>query len=368
MKSLNPRTHSEGSSRAHPLVGLAAALVALALLPPLACAQGLIHYSGRVTDISRNPLPGVTVTAQNEETGESFSAKSIADGSFVIDLPRGTYSFHFVANGRRPGDFHHIPVPHPEGGVPLEVMLPPIAVSAQPPENRPPLPTAHADGNSFPPVEEAHHDVPGRAFLSAQEHEERGYGLYSYLLIPSLPVSPEQRARDLAVIRAFLTGLSEVAGLRATSECEAHPDTCKLDLNVTYIFLKTEEDPRNNPDGDWVLDHYDFPRAQLMLRIFGRDGHAVINGPYVVSSLAPMLDSPNVPNHYLWQDMSDVPDSLAASWEKEFESQAAKKEFWTASTRDRVVLEFRGLVANAAVGLPIVFAGVDDLKRRIGWK
>lgn len=366
MKNLNPSARDKRSYRMHPLAGLAATLVTVALLAPLASAQGLIHYSGHVTDISRNPLPGVTVTAQNEETGESFSTKSTADGSFTIDLPRGTYSFHFVANGRRPGDFHHVPVPHPEGAVPLEVVLPSIAVAARPPDNT--FPTAHADGSSFPPVEEAHHDVPGRAFLSAQEHEERGYGLYSYLLIPSPPVSPEQKARDLAVIRAFLTGLSEVAGLQATNECRAHPDTCKLDLNVTYIFLKTEEDPRNNPNGDWVLDHYDFPRAQLMLRIFSRDGHAVINGPFVVSSLAPMLDSPNVPNHYLWQDMSDVPDSLAASWEKEFESQAAKKEFWTDSTRDRVVLEFRGLVANAAVGLPIVFAGVDDLKRRIGWK
>jgi len=353
----------ESSSPAPPFNRLILLLTFSCFFAPLSFPQARIHFGGTVTDFSHNPISGVSIDAQNEQTGETFSAVSAADGSYTLDLPPGVYSFRFTAKGHSPGDFHHVPVPHPEGAVPLEVQLPPPKVAARPPSPAGSLPQAHADGNSFPPAGEAHHDISGRAFLVGNEDEEDGFGLYSYLLIPAAPLNDEDKKRYLAVIESFLSGLSGVAELEAGG-------ALKSDLNVTYLLLTSPN--ANAPKADWILEHYDFARAKNLLRLFSRAGHDVVSGPYVVSSLIPLIHSQNLPEHYLWQDMSHVPASLAASWEKEFERRASKKEFWSAEKRNQIVLEFRDFIATAAVGLPVVSAAADEFKKMlascISWK
>jgi hypothetical protein len=183
-------------------------------------------------------------------------------------------------------------------------------------------------------------------------------------LIPAAPLNEEDKKRYLAVIKSFLSGLSGVAELEAGG-------ALKSDLNVTYLLL-TSSPNTNAPEAEWILEHYDFARAKILLSLFSRAGHDVVSGPYVVSSLVPLIHGHNLPEHYLWQDMSHVPDSLAASWEKEFERRASKKEFWSADKRNQIVLEIRDFIATAAVGLPVVSAAADEFKKMlascISWK
>src|SRR5580765_1797135 len=41
------------------------------LLAPLSFTQARVHFGGTVTDFSHNPISGVSITAQNEQTGEA---------------------------------------------------------------------------------------------------------------------------------------------------------------------------------------------------------------------------------------------------------------------------------------------------------
>jgi hypothetical protein len=366
MKLLNPNQERRLACAFPFTMRLALLLSFVLFYTSLAFSQAKIRLTGTVSELTHQPILGVSVTAENEQTGETFTAISAANGSYFLDLPPGVYSFRFIAKGHTSGDFHHVPVPHPEGAIPLEVQLPLLPVEASPNNNPSNVfrPSAHADGSSFPQADEAHHDVSGRAFLIGNEDEEGGFGLYSYLLLPSAPSTDDEKKRDLAVIKAFLEGLSEVAKLEEAG-------TKKADLNVTYLLLLEQQNGKA-PANDWVLANYDFARAKNILRLFGRAGHDVVSGPYVVSSLVPLIHQSDAPDHYLWQDMSHVPDSLAATWEKEFERRAGQKNFWSADKRNQLILDFRDFVATAAVGLPVVSAGAADFKKMLAewitWK
>ncbi|MGC2301148.1 MAG: TonB-dependent receptor, partial [Acidobacteriaceae bacterium] len=81
---------------------LLALLVALALPSTPARGQGIItgSISGAITDQTGSIIPGATVTALNAETQLSLSAKTNAEGSFLItNVPVGTYTVTIDASG-----------------------------------------------------------------------------------------------------------------------------------------------------------------------------------------------------------------------------------------------------------------------------
>src|SRR5439155_10381933 len=90
--------------------------------------------------------------------------------------------------------------PAPEAPPSVTQSAPPPIVKAAPPM------TAKANGGPRHPLE------TGRSFLVGEQAEEKGYGLYSYLLFGS-PPSDATRARYLRAIEAYLEKIPSVTSL-----------------------------------------------------------------------------------------------------------------------------------------------------------
>jgi hypothetical protein len=346
-----------------------AALVCLLLsLSALAFAQVTVRLTGSVTDSSGAALSGVSISIRNEQTDRRTTATSSADGTFAIDLPPGLYTITASAPRYATRVFRQFAVA-PESTSSLKIDLSHAATAAaRPPEPPPPPPTPVSPNPPVPfpasesaPPQPGEHSVSGRSFLVGHDPEEPGYGLYSYLLFSSAPASDDEKKRDLAVIQAFVDLLNDVSDLQSNG-------VAKGQINVTYLLV-TETPKDKVPAADWVLSHYDFPRAKVLLRIFR---HNVLGGPYVASSLTPLSQSAIAPDHHLWQDMTHVPAAVAASWEKEFERRAARPEFWAPDTRDQALLALRDFISNAASGLTEVDAASASFKSMLAtwltWK
>lgn len=400
MRPPNPRLatrgpHSRGSvgcQPAHNFVFAAVqhrALLFLILLllgwPPRVSSQVIVRVTGTVSDPSGAALPGARVTAHNEQADQTTSSASGADGNFVIDLPAGVYTIavsaphystyiqtHFTVS---PGAANSLRISLARQAMPVmrdgnpphrgEATLPSEQPGAMPMPPPPPPPAA-ADHAPHPPTAarppaSADHSVSGRSFLVGNTAEEPGFGLYSYLLFSSEPVSDEDKQRDLAVIKAFVDLLSDVADLRGAG-------MDKSNLNVTYLLVV--DTPQDKvPAPDWILSHYDYARAKVLLHLFHHD---VLGGPYVASCLTPLSQGGAAPAQHLWQDMSHVPGSLAASWEKEFERRAGRKDFWASDTRNQALLGLRDFISTTASALPEVNIASADFKTMLAdwlsWK
>ena len=203
--------------------------------------------------------------------------------------------------------------------------------------------------------------MTGRSFLSAGDLEEPGFGLYSYLLLASAPANDEEKDRDLAVLGAFLQLLSDVGELESSG-------AAKSDLNVTYLLL-TERPAVKLPPADWVLAHYDFPRAKVLLHLFGQD---LLGGPYVTSTLSPLSRASSAPDHHLWQNMTHVNKNVAASWVQEFERRASHQDFWDPDRRNETILKLRDFITTAATALSLTVEGAEKFNKMLddclGWK
>jgi hypothetical protein len=347
---------------------LCAALVCLLLsLSALTFAQVTVHFTGSIADSSGAALSGVSISFRNEQTDQLTTATSSADGTFAIDLPPGLFTITVSAPRYATRVFRQFAVA-PETKTSLKIALSraPTAAARKPESPRPtptpvtPAPVPFPAADSAPP-QPGDHSVSGRSFLLSHDPEEPGYGLYSYLLFSSAPASDDEKKRDLAVIQAFVDLLNDVSDLQSNG-------VGKGQINVTYLLVT--EAPRDKiPPADWVLSHYDFPRAKVLLRIFHRN---VLGGPYVASALAPLSQSGIAPDHHLWQDMTHVPAAVAASWEKEFERRAARPEFWAPDTRDQALLALRDFISNSASGLTAVDAASTSFKSMLAtwltWK
>lgn len=123
----------------------------------------------------------------------------------------------------------------------------------------------------------------------------------------------------------------------------------KEHLNVAYVPVT--DPPPDNPTPDWVVDHYDYARAHVLLEHLGRKHRS---GPYIVSTLAPL--TPGLPSdaHYLFQNLSSrvVPTELAEAWIQQFQDQAQSQQFWEPDKMRTFVLHLRAQVAKLAVDIP----------------
>jgi carboxypeptidase family protein/TonB-dependent receptor-like protein len=80
------------------LIPCAAFVLALLTAPPAVCAQEAA-LSGTVTDATGGVLPGVTITATHEATGNTFVAVSDSVGAFRIPLRAGQYKVTIALPG-----------------------------------------------------------------------------------------------------------------------------------------------------------------------------------------------------------------------------------------------------------------------------
>jgi hypothetical protein len=197
----------------------------------------------------------------------------------------------------------------------------------------------------------------GRSFLIPKQGEEKGYGLYSYLLLGSRPTTAS-RERYLKTIEEYLR-FPDITRFEAFN-------APRRTLNITYLPLVTFPgqaildrlaDEQYREAAEWMLKQYDYERARLLLR--GLPG-SPREGPYIVSFLKPpdWREPPSRP--YLYQDQSSMPPHLASLWMKEFLNQAAQEQFWQERTAAQLALKLRTSLRILATGLPEVRKALDE--------
>jgi hypothetical protein len=190
---------------------------------------------------------------------------------------------------------------------------------------------------------------PGAGFLTPNQREGRGYGLYSYLLLGAAPVE-SNRQRYVETVAAYLRLVPRMEELKRNIRL--------LEINATYLPLQIAA-PKD-VSVTWVLEHYDYGRARAILRLIPGGAR---EGPYFVSSNAPLTGADAIPAHHLLQDLSAVPvvpKDLPAWWVREFMSQSAQERYWDAANLEQFTLKLRTTLAILSVGLPEVQASIKD--------
>jgi hypothetical protein len=190
----------------------------------------------------------------------------------------------------------------------------------------------------------------GRLFLSEDQPEAEGYGLYSYLLFGS-PPSGGVQGRYLEAIAAYLRLVPHLAALEKYFK--------PRELNV--IYLPTQKPPPDTEavTPEWILIHYDYARARYWMRALPGTNRA---GPYLVSTLHPLSQTTAAPERYLFQDLSAVPPHLVSLWVEEFLNQAAQEQFWREATASALAVRMRTAIAQLAIALPEVQAALKRLE------
>jgi hypothetical protein len=182
-----------------------------------------------------------------------------------------------------------------------------------------------------------------RTFLAPGMKEEPGYGLYSYLLFGS-PPTESTRPRFLKAIQACLEMIPTAAELRQYRPASK--------LNILYVPVKVRAE--DSPTAEWLLDHYDFVRARVLLDLLSPRYQT---GPYIVSVLTPLSSLQAIPQDHLFQDMSLVPtdpQDLLSWWIRAFLNQAAQEQFWKPQTGEMLTLKVRTMLSVEAAALPEV--------------
>jgi hypothetical protein len=194
--------------------------------------------------------------------------------------------------------------------------------------------------------------ISGREFLLPRLAESRTpapYGLYSYLLLGSMP-SDVTRPRYLETIRAYLDLLPPVQGLERSGVSRAA-------LNITYVPI---EDPAATTAVEWadprapelVLRHYDHARARALLARVPGGPH--LDGPYLVSHREPLGGVARLTAGYGWVDMSAVPAARASRWVRIFLRETARQDYAQPLTTARVWTSILDELDRAGEGAPAV--------------
>lgn len=221
--------------------------------------------------------------------------------------------------------------------------------------------------------------VTAGSFLTPEQNEAPGYGLYSYVLFGERPESLDSTRwrRYFQTILAFFnlppaeSTVSYVApaGMNLTF----FPITCaQRELpKSSYQPIAFQFDPErvkahaqehqasgkpfaghgaSNADTACTLvSSYDYSRAQQLLALLPGPH---LEGPYIISAAQPLSKAGALPAQYLYQDLSSVPPELVSLWFKEFMAQAQEPEFWKTRTRDQFVLRLRTAIGIASQQVP----------------
>jgi hypothetical protein len=220
-----------------------------------------------------------------------------------------------------------------------------------------------------------------RSFLIGARPELPDYGLYSYLLF-SKPPTTESRGRYAAALRAYL------AHPPAPSWEELLPHG---NLNIFYLLLEDTPpeaiarclrhtcDPVEDAIIEWILNHYNYARAQIILK---RVSRANKPGPCIVTTTAPLplpmaatLARPSAPPSggeaapmVLVQDMSNTPAHLVRDWMNLFIEKATGEGSAHQQNLQALLLHLRTALDGYAKGLPEVFKACLEclrLKRKL---
>jgi hypothetical protein len=193
--------------------------------------------------------------------------------------------------------------------------------------------------------------ISAKRYLLPGDHEDAGYGLYSYLLFSAPPKDAEEKARYLKTIEAGLLVLQDV-------EDYLIHNVRPRSLNVTYIPVK-EKPSKGKSSAEWaanVLAAYDYAEAQILLSRV-QQGHQ--NGPYLVSVLTPLSDSGTAA--HLWEDLTGVVPEMAWDRMRFFTYLAAQERAWSEQSLERLGLKLRNLIAVGGKVTPMTAAALEEV-------
>ncbi len=182
-----------------------------------------------------------------------------------------------------------------------------------------------------------------RALLVENESLEEGYGLYSFIVLTQAPRDTKERAAIRGLIDAWYRSLQPLEVFTAGNTSAS--------LNVTYVPI-TESVPESLlvvPDGDpdslvnWLVDHYNYPRAHELLV---SAGHPQTGGPYLLSSQnAPQRGRSVRPR--LLQDLEGLTKDQGPLWIRWFIEQTAREDFSSVHNHDMIFLKMKLFLMNS---------------------
>jgi hypothetical protein len=188
-------------------------------------------------------------------------------------------------------------------------------------------------------------DQPERALLLPERKEQKGYGLYSYLLFGAKP-DADTKPRFLEVLKAYA---NLDTGLEAYFELDR--------LDVTYVPVTAE--PAESADfATAVLEKYDYSHARALLASLPKkkvDG----DGPFIISCIQPLQGPDSRTGPCLVQNLSTAPASVIPLWMKQFRSETNQQRVWDNKAIGNLALNLRTAIAIAAEGLPTVQKAVS---------
>jgi hypothetical protein len=191
------------------------------------------------------------------------------------------------------------------GGEALAPSVPPPSAGASA--------TAGPAASAAPSVER----IECRDALVGDELEPSGIGLYSYILIPRPPTTPEQKDRAIRILKAYFD-MS-----RAGEYTSRGVDPASL--NVVYALVTERPPPDASFSPQWILDHYNYVRARIYLRVFGISPAG--DGPVLAASDA-AIRLLNGESHKFYFDLSNVPLAVTDAWTTEFIKHTNGEQFW----------------------------------------
>ena len=215
--------------------------------------------------------------------------------------------------------------PAPPAATPPPPPPPPVASIPQPP------PQGGRGAEPFRPT--------GFGTLVGNQPEPPGYGLYSYLLFGSLP-SDATRPLYVAIVKASLGKVEPIE-----SELQTF-SSAQLYLYLVPLLMKLPENAKPDDLANWIVDNYNYPRAQKILDSLPNQR----TGVYILSVLSKPVD----PSHalqppYLWQDLSNAEPKIVDAWIQYFLNQAAKDKPWEENGGDKLALDLRNHIEQVAV-------------------
>jgi hypothetical protein len=271
----------------------------------------------QIEDENHRPVAGATVKFRLPETGPGGSFPNGARFLVVTTDANGRAAANGLEPNRLAGKFL-IRVTANVGELTAEAVVAQTNVSAVPAEGAAPSSWVRR--------------LTGWTSLLHGKREAPGYGLYSYLLLAA-PPTDLSRPRYAAAIAYFLTQTPDIQSFSN--------DRTPSQLNISYLLLTAEA--ASPMSVDWVLDHYDYARSQVLLSAI-QGSHP--EGPYVVSTAGPLSGRTSIDKNCLYQDLSSVPDRIIPLWLKEFTEQAAQERFWEQRNVAQFLLRLRTSIAS----------------------
>lgn len=182
--------------------------------------------------------------------------------------------------------------------------------------------------------------------------EERGYGLYSYVVFRSRP-SEKTRPRYVAVIKAIVERVERTDQMIAVGyERE--------ELNAIYfpVMRRPSRSASVAEIAEWIIDNYDFARAKRILdSIESISG----DGPFLLASLSPLGSGLRATTNGFMTDLGRASDETAPLWTRHFIAVSCIPQQWNRTSLERAMLSVRDYISTVAMAGAPVMNAVDSI-------